>query len=97
MAVDDDADDYPTLAKYASPAWLKDFIRNPGAERHYGSKNQMPAYSPEKLGDSDLNLLVRWITHDYPETRVDDYPSMSDALRKALAAEDSEESAGPQE
>lgn len=86
MAVDsDDTGGYPTLAKYASAEWLRDFIRQPGAERHYGDRNQMPAYGPEQLGDSDLNLLVWWITGDYPETRVEDYPNVLEKLQQELA------------
>ncbi|MEZ6060307.1 MAG: cytochrome b N-terminal domain-containing protein [Planctomycetaceae bacterium] len=72
---DEDADDAPTLAKYGSQAWLKDFIRHPNAARHYGARNRMKAYSPEQLSDEDLNLLVRWMTGDYLPTKVDDYPS----------------------
>ncbi|MCH2200345.1 MAG: cytochrome b N-terminal domain-containing protein [Fuerstiella sp.] len=90
VAVDtDDTYGYPTLAKYGSASWLKDFIRNPDAERHYGAKNRMPAYSAEKLGDAELDLLVRWITHDYPESRVEDYPGMLDRLRQVLESEES--------
>ncbi len=83
-ASDDEADGYPTLAKYASAAWLKDFIRHPSAERHYGDKNQMPATGPEKMSDADLDLLVRWMTGDYPETSVPDYPDMLSTLQKQL-------------
>ncbi len=53
---------YPTLAKYASQAWLKDFIRHPDAKRHYGEKNRMPAYAESQLSEHELNLLVRWMT-----------------------------------
>lgn len=75
-AIDDDAaDGYPTLAKYASATWLKDFIRNPDAARHYGQKNQMPSYSVQQLSDTDLDLLVRWMTNEYTPTTVPDYPS----------------------
>ncbi|MEO2032990.1 MAG: cytochrome b N-terminal domain-containing protein [Planctomycetaceae bacterium] len=96
IAVDGDADGYPTLAKYGSAAWLSDFIRNPGADRHYGEKNHMPAYGPEKLGAANLDLLVRWMTGD-PETGVDDYPSRLDELRKALAEEPPEDEPAPGE
>ena len=71
---DDEADGYPTLAGYGSAAWLKDFIRHPDAVRHYGEKNQMPAYSASKLTDRELDLLVRWMTHDYLPSEVADYP-----------------------
>ena len=84
-AVDtDDTMGYPTLAKYGSAEWLKDFIRHPGADRHYGSRNRMPVYSPEKLGDADLDLLVQWMTADYPETSVADYPDLLEELMKEL-------------
>lgn len=71
----DPEDGYPTLAKYGSAAWLKDFIRNPGAAWHYGEKNRMPAYPPEQMTDDELDLLVRWLTHNYLPTGVEDYPN----------------------
>jgi ubiquinol-cytochrome c reductase cytochrome b subunit len=74
---------YPTMAGYGSAAWLKDFIRHPDAMRHYGSKNRMPAYGPEQLTDNDLELLVRWMTGDYPASSVADYPSMLDRIPEA--------------
>jgi ubiquinol-cytochrome c reductase cytochrome b subunit len=86
MASDDDADGFPSLAQYGSAAWLKDFIRNPGAARHYGEKNQMPAYNSEKLGDRELDLLVRWMTGDYPESTVEDYPRMLSQLNADLSS-----------
>lgn len=69
----DDSDGYPSLAKYGSAAWLKDFIRHPDADRHYGEKNRMPAYSAEKLSDQELNMLVRYITGDFQATEVSEY------------------------
>lgn len=89
---DDDADGYPTMAKYGSAKWLTDFIRNPGAARHYGAKNEMPAYPPQQLTDEDLNLLVRWLTHDYLPSDVPDYPSrLGDLPSAGDAAADSNE------
>ena len=81
---DSDASGYPTMAKYGSAAWLKDFIRHPDAARHYGAKNQMVAYSPEKLTDQDLDLLVRWMTRDYPASSVHDYESQMAVLKAAM-------------
>ncbi|MEQ9409754.1 MAG: cytochrome b N-terminal domain-containing protein [Fuerstiella sp.] len=80
---DDDADGYPTMAKYGSEAWLKDFIRHPDAARHYGEKNAMPAYSPQQLSDVDLDLLVRWLTHNHLPTDVPEYPDQSAQLAAA--------------
>ena len=81
---DSDASGYPTMAKYGSAAWLKDFIRHPDAARHYGAKNQMVAYSPEKLTDQDLDLLVRWMTRDYPASSVHDYENQMAVLKAAM-------------
>ncbi len=81
---DDAADGYPTLAGYASAAWLRDFIRHPNAKRHYGSKNQMPEYSPQQLSDPELDLLVRWMTHDYAPTTVAEYADRLELIRAAI-------------
>jgi hypothetical protein len=34
----------------------------------------MPAYA-DKMNAKDLDLLVQWMTGDYYETHVEDYPS----------------------
>lgn len=78
--------EYPALAKYASEAWLKDFIRNPGAARHYGAKNQMPASSVEDLSDEKLDLLVRWMTGNYLPSTVSDYDNKIETLTEAIAS-----------
>lgn len=88
------ANGYPTMAKYGSAAWLRDFIRNPGAARHYGIRNKMPPSSPQQLSEQDLDLLVRWMTHDYSQTTVQDYANqlatVQDSLKPAAAAAKSE-------
>jgi len=84
QADDTSANGYPSMAQYGSVAWLKDFIRNPGAARHYGSKNQMPSSTPERLSDTELDLLVRWMTADYPQSAVTDYASQLDAVNAAM-------------
>ncbi len=81
---DDDATGYPTMAKYASAEWLTDFIRNPGAGRHYGSRNRMKAYPPEQITDQELDLLVRWMTRNYLPTQVKDYQNRLEELAAAL-------------
>ena len=80
----DDADGYPDLAKYGSAEWLKDFIRNPGSDQHYGAKNRMPAYA-DKLTESELELLVKWMTGDYYPTSVADYPTIDLSYTKLNA------------
>lgn len=79
------AGSYPTLAQYGSSAWLKDFIRHPDAVRHYGTKDRMTSFSPEKLSDVDLDLLVRWLTRDYTATAVSDYANQFEAVQAAMS------------
>lgn len=93
---DSSASGYPIMAKYGSQAWLKDFIRNPGAARHYGAKNRMPAYSPQQLSDTDLELLVRWMTKDYPASTVPDYPGQLETLNAAMGAGTTKAAAAPE-
>lgn len=83
---DSTASGYPTMAGYGSAAWLKDFIRHPNADRHYGSRNRMPAYGPDQLTETDLDLLVRWMTGNYSPTTVADYPNQLEALNAGLAS-----------
>lgn len=99
---DDEAfDEVPTLAKYGSAQWLKDFIRHPGAARHYGASNRMPAYPPERLSDTELDLLVRWMTHNYLPTEVEDYRDRTAELvaleSPAASAEEPEDKATAEE
>ncbi|MFT5322539.1 MAG: ubiquinol-cytochrome c reductase cytochrome b subunit [Planctomycetaceae bacterium] len=65
---------YPDLAEYGSAKWLNAFISDPGSDQFYGAKNHMPAYA-DKMNAKDLDLLVQWMTGDYYETHVEDYPS----------------------
>lgn len=74
---------YPELNGYGTDQWLKAFIRNPGTPQFYGEKNQMPAYA-DKMSDQELDLLVRWLTGDYPETHVEEYPSREKELAAAI-------------
>jgi ubiquinol-cytochrome c reductase cytochrome b subunit len=57
---------YPDLTAYASEEWLRDFLSDPGSERHYEDRNAMPAFK-ERLSESDLNILVRWLRRDWYE------------------------------
>ncbi|WP_166829886.1 cytochrome b [Thalassoroseus pseudoceratinae] len=77
----DEADSYgyPSLHKYGSVEWLKDFITNPGSGNHYGDSNQMPAYTPDRLSPHDLDMLTRWMVGDYDETEIELPPVMTPA------------------
>jgi hypothetical protein len=58
------------LVKYGSAEWLRSILANPGDDRHYGEKTQMPAYE-NRLSETELDLLVRWIVRDYHPTEID--------------------------
>ncbi|MSR58176.1 MAG: c-type cytochrome [Planctomycetaceae bacterium] len=56
----------PDLTDYASAGWLRDFVGNPGAKRFYGAHNAMPGWA-DKLTSNELDLIVRFLLHDWPE------------------------------
>ena len=78
----------PELNGYGSTAWLKAFVENAGSEQFYGEKNQMPVFA-EKISAKNLDLIVRWMTGDYAETEVHDYPSKVKELQEQLAPQSS--------
>jgi ubiquinol-cytochrome c reductase cytochrome b subunit len=67
---EEEGNTYPTLVNYGSKEWLKSFISNPGSDRHYGDKNQMPVYEGT-LTERELELLVSWMTKDYAPTKLE--------------------------
>jgi mono/diheme cytochrome c family protein len=56
----------PDLTGYGSTEWLRDFLRDPGHTRFYGSHNAMPAFG-DQLSEQEINLLVEWLLHRWPE------------------------------
>jgi len=56
----------PTLTGYASEAWLRDFLLNPGAKQNYGEKNAMPSYK-RRLSEQDLDILLGLMRHRWYE------------------------------
>jgi ubiquinol-cytochrome c reductase cytochrome b subunit len=77
-------DGYPVLTGYGSASWLRAFIKNPA--HFYGDNNQMPAFHEKKLSAQDRELLLKWMTGDYHETHVEDYPSRLDDIQAAEKA-----------
>jgi ubiquinol-cytochrome c reductase cytochrome b subunit len=57
---------YPRLTGYASEEWLRDFLLNPGADRHYGERNAMPSYTG-RMNDDELEILLRWMRRRWYE------------------------------
>ena len=80
----------PELNGYASYAWLKAFIDNPGTEQFYGENNCMPAFA-DKLSSSDMDLLVRWMIGDYAATEVKPYNSKVELLQAEIGDSASDE------
>jgi len=56
---------YPTLTGYASQEWLRRFLRDPGHDDFYGSRNLMLQFHEKRLSERELDLLVKWMTGDY--------------------------------
>jgi len=61
-----DGSGVPDLTGYASKEWLRSFLMNPGAGRHYGDNNAMPAFK-DRMTEKDLDILVRWLRHRWYE------------------------------
>jgi len=57
---------YPQLTGYGSDEWFRDFLKDPGADRHYGERNAMPAFG-DRLSEHDLGLLVGWLRREWYE------------------------------
>ena len=60
---------FPILTGYAGQQWLKQFISDPQA--HYAGpdgNNVMPGFQGQ-LTDKELDLLVKWLTGDYYQSK----------------------------
>jgi ubiquinol-cytochrome c reductase cytochrome b subunit len=58
----------PDLTGYASRQWLIDFLHDPGHERFYGKKNEMPAFGAKKiLDEKSITMLADWLRGDWYE------------------------------
>jgi ubiquinol-cytochrome c reductase cytochrome b subunit len=65
----------PELNGFGSQAWLTAFLADPGHEQFFGDRNAMPSFA-DKMSDAERNLLVRFLTGDYPPTGVEPYPAV---------------------
>jgi ubiquinol-cytochrome c reductase cytochrome b subunit len=50
----------PNLSGYGSDAWLQAFVREPGAELHYGDQNEMPRFA-NKLSDAEIAGVILYL------------------------------------
>jgi ubiquinol-cytochrome c reductase cytochrome b subunit len=72
--------DAPGLFGWGSPWWIARMIRKPRSSDKYGfldekQENQMPAFGPDQIIDSDLDTLVRYLKDDYPKPPASDRPA----------------------
>jgi ubiquinol-cytochrome c reductase cytochrome b subunit len=61
--------DAPELFAWGSPQWLSRMIRKPGAPDLYEfieEKDRMPRFGPDQLSPNDLDMIIRFLAHDYP-------------------------------
>ncbi len=58
----------PDLTGSGSAAWLREFIGDPGSKKFYSSHNAMPAFAGS-LTEHEINLIVDWLLHDWPEAK----------------------------
>lgn len=56
---------YPKLTGYAGRDWLKAFLRDPGHADFYGEKNTMMVFDEKRMSETDLDLLVNWMTGNF--------------------------------
>ncbi|RPI80056.1 MAG: cytochrome c, partial [Planctomycetaceae bacterium] len=59
----------PELTQYGSEAWLRDFLLNPDARHHYGSRNAMPSYK-DRMSRDEFDVLVKWLRRQWLEPRA---------------------------
>lgn len=52
----------PDLTEYASEAWLRKMIDNPGKDTLYPETNAMPAFE-KSLSATDKQMLIDWLLH----------------------------------
>ena len=65
--------DAPGLFAWSSPQWIKRMIRRPTAPDLYGyyeAKDHMPPFGPDQMTDNDVDMVIRYLRHDYPGANV---------------------------
>jgi len=65
--------DAPSLFAWGSDYWITRMVRNPRSSDKYGfldekAPGQMPSFGHEQLTESDLDVVIRYLKGDYPET-----------------------------
>jgi ubiquinol-cytochrome c reductase cytochrome b subunit len=61
--------DAPGLFAWGSPQWLSRMISKPGAPDLYGfieEKDRMPPFGSDQLTRNDLEMIIRFLDHEYP-------------------------------
>jgi ubiquinol-cytochrome c reductase cytochrome b subunit len=77
----------PELNGYGSAPWLTAIIKDAGHEQFFGDKNKMPPLA-DKIPQRELDLLVRYLTGDFPATHIPRYAPPEPASGGATAADE---------
>jgi ubiquinol-cytochrome c reductase cytochrome b subunit len=69
--------DAPNLFGWGSRRWIARMIRKPRSADKYGfldesQENQMPAFGPDQITPSDLDVLIRYLKDEYVKARPDE-------------------------
>jgi ubiquinol-cytochrome c reductase cytochrome b subunit len=69
--------DAPNLFGWGSPRWIARMIRKPRSADKYGfveesQENQMPAFGPDQITSSDLDVLIRYLKDEYVKAHPDE-------------------------
>jgi mono/diheme cytochrome c family protein len=69
--------DAPNLFGWGSPHWIGRMIRKPRSADKYGfvdesQENQMPAFGPDQIASSDLDVLIRYLKDEYVKAHPDE-------------------------
>ena len=67
----------PQLFGWGSPWWTARMIRNPRSSDKYhflneNQQNQMPAFGPDQITTSDMDVLIRYLKDEYVKERRDE-------------------------
>jgi ubiquinol-cytochrome c reductase cytochrome b subunit len=68
--------DAPNLFGWGSPRWIARMIRKPRSADKYGfvdesQENQRPAFGPDQITSSDLDVLIRYLKDEYVKARAE--------------------------
>ena len=69
--------DAPGLFGWGSPQWVSRMVRRPTAPDLYGyyeAKDHMPPFGPDQMTANDVEMVIRYLRHDYPVALTQENP-----------------------